>query len=530
MTWISLICLLALTSSAFGQSGYGGGYGTPSVKQIPKLLTVFRTPTITRQNVPTQGYGQQQVQQPITTDMFQPMVPQQDTPIVVKQQNYGYGQFNQGFPQQDQTIPQAPVMTEADMNCRGQRAETVIPVDNGRRFFVCLDDGKGVEQWCPKGLFYHPQSQRCERKLGPLPDLCASQPCLNGGQCAQTDTSSYQCQCAQGFDGKNCELDARVCQTQQPCGQAPDTRCQSFRLGAALQYICIIQDGQAYGLSISQAVQSPCQGTDGPQALTVSNNGFIMCDGERMFVESCPGGTLWDDVNKACVWPDMQFTPQQDQSTGYGYGQQRMIIKQVPTYGGQSQMVIPQQLDQPRQVQGYGGQSQIVIPQQLDQPKQVQGYGDQSQVVIPQQLDQPKQVQGYGGQSQIVIPQLDQPKQVQGYGGQSQIVIPQLDQPKQAPSYGGYGGGQSQVVIPQLDQPKQAPSYGGYGGGQSQVVIPQLDQPKQAPSYGGYGGGQSQVAIPQLDQSRPIHSFGSHMIPQRFQQTKQGGLPGWSTK
>lgn len=31
-----------------------------------------------------------------------------------------------------------------------------------------------------------------------------------------------------------------------------------------------------------------------------------MCDGESMFVESCPGGTIWDDLNKACVWPDMQ--------------------------------------------------------------------------------------------------------------------------------------------------------------------------------------------------------------------------------
>jgi hypothetical protein len=33
-----------------------------------------------------------------------------------------------------------------------------------------------------------------------------------------------------------------------------------------------------------------------------------MCDGERMFVESCPGGTVWDDFNRACVWPDMQTT------------------------------------------------------------------------------------------------------------------------------------------------------------------------------------------------------------------------------
>jgi hypothetical protein len=42
-----------------------------------------------------------------------------------------------------------------------------------------------------------------------------------------------------------------------------------------------------------------------------------MCDGERLFVESCPGGTIWDDLNKACVWPDMQTTaPQLDQQQG----------------------------------------------------------------------------------------------------------------------------------------------------------------------------------------------------------------------
>jgi hypothetical protein len=32
-----------------------------------------------------------------------------------------------------------------------------------------------------------------------------------------------------------------------------------------------------------------------------------------MFVESCPGGTIWDDVEKACTWPDMQTSQQLDQ-------------------------------------------------------------------------------------------------------------------------------------------------------------------------------------------------------------------------
>jgi len=42
-----------------------------------------------------------------------------------------------------------------------------------------------------------------------------------------------------------------------------------------------------------------------------------MCDDELMLIGSCPGGTIWDDLNKACVWPDMQTaTLQLDQQEG----------------------------------------------------------------------------------------------------------------------------------------------------------------------------------------------------------------------
>jgi hypothetical protein len=52
-----------------------------------------------------------------------------------------------------------------DLLCRGQQAETVIPLENGRKFVVCLDDSKGFEQQCPKGLFYQQESRRCERSM-----------------------------------------------------------------------------------------------------------------------------------------------------------------------------------------------------------------------------------------------------------------------------------------------------------------------------------------------------------------------------
>lgn len=71
-------------------------------------------------------------------------------------------------------------------------------------------------------------------------------------------------------------------------------------------YLFRKKENQINFVLIYLAQPSPCTGTDGPQSLAFSDKGFIMCDGESMFIESCPGGTVWDDLNKACVWPDMQ--------------------------------------------------------------------------------------------------------------------------------------------------------------------------------------------------------------------------------
>jgi hypothetical protein len=503
MTLFSLICcLLALSSSAFGRTAYGGGYSSVPLTNQPKSFM---------DQIPVQsGYGQQQpmglssgiqqdtqfqtslpTQQPISSGYGSSFSTQQlqkpdtfiqaDRPVV--QQSYGSQQpmtiptarpvvslQQQLFDQQQllqQKIQESQIVTDADVQCRGQRAETVIPIDSGRRFIVCLDDGKGYEQQCPKGLYFHPESRRCERKLGTLENPCATQPCLNGGQCTATDVSSYQCQCPPGFDGKTCELDARVCQTQQPCGQSPDARCQSFRLGAALQYICILQNGVAYGLNVQQAQQSPCQGVDGPRPLAISDKGFIMCDGEFMFVESCPGGTVWDDLNKACVWPDMQgivtgtLADQTPQVSGYGqsYGQQRTITTPTLSYGSQTPLPRPVQdtrkfmttFDQTPFKSGYGSQVS------MDQAPIKSGYGSQIS------MDQAPIKSGYGSQISM-----DQAPVKSGYGSQiSMDQRPVQDFRKfmtfdQTPVKSGYG---SQVSM-DLPQFQDQSSYG------SQQVLP----------------------------------------------------------
>jgi hypothetical protein len=377
------------------------------------------------------------------------------------------------------------------MLCQGQPAETVIPIEDNRRFVVCIGDNKGVVQNCPKGLFYHTTSRRCERKLGPLENVCASSPCLNGGQCVPTE-SWYQCQCAPGYDGHLCEFDAHYCQSQYPCGQSPDARCQSFRYGAALQWVCIFQDGLAYGLSSTQVQPSPCQGIDGPQALAVSNKGFIMCDGERMHVESCPGGTIWDDLNKACTWPDMQGVvgvPQLDQPSGYG---QPRTIPIEPTYGGG--YGAPRILDQPTFGGGYGA------PRILDQST----FGPKVGMLRHHHHAKGKFLQpsGYGAPVESrIMPKLVEPM---AYGGQQDRTFIQ-------PS--GYGAPLESRTFPKLisEQPS------GYGAPLEPRTFPKLilDQPS------GYGSQQDLKTIP----IQPSGGYGGQPEPKLFpvQPTGYGG-------
>jgi hypothetical protein len=576
---ITLVCcLLALSSSAFGRSTYGS-YPSTSLTSVPSVggmrdLTSQQQPFLgqisTQSQVPiSSGYGQQNIglssgitsgiqqdtqlqptisgsqsiptQQPISSGYGSSInVPSYSRrlPIVadqsfvspssfgVQQQINGQtrglvGQQQPVFDQQSltQKVPELPTVTEADTTCRGQQPETVIPLDEGRRFIVCVGGGKGYEQYCPKGLYYHSESRRCERKLGPLENPCNTQPCLNGGQCVQTDVSSYQCQCLAGFDGKNCELDARVCQTQQPCGQSPDSRCQSFRLGAALQYICILQNGAAYGLSAQQVQQSPCQGVDGPQPLAITDKGFIMCDGELMYVESCPGGTVWDELNKACVWPDMQgvvvtsFSDQVQQPIS-GYGSQRSLTT-LPAYSSQTQVLQRPVLDQQRPVSSFGQTPVQSYGSQLSTPSKTQTSQFQILQPIPSQQDQNQQLQG--SQQSFRLPsQQDQNQLFQG-SQQSSRLSSQQDQnqlfqvPQQSSRFPPQQDQSQAFQVPQQDdltQPLSVPqSQTSQLGTQQQIQLPQ-----------------QQIQLPQ----RPIQLPQQQMqLPQQQLQILQQRQPLW---
>jgi len=407
MTLISFICLLALSSSAFGRSSYGSYSSQEPIRELTSQQRTLMPQSSMTNTIPT-GYGQQ-INSYSPSESKSMMMMNSRTVLPVPE-----------------PIP-VQQWANAEMQCRGQRPGTIIPLDNGRRWITCLEEEKAVEQSCPRNLFYNLESRRCERRAGALENPCISQPCLNNGQCLPIDSSSFECKCAAGFDGHFCELDARVCQTQQPCGQASGTRCQSFRSGAALQYVCIHQNELAYGFTGQQVQPSPCQNIDGTHPLLISDKGFLMCDGERMYVESCPGGTIWDDVNKACVWPDMQgffgssrpVEPVKD----YSYSQPKPVatpsftgpvvpsvrtIEPVSSYG---QMPMQRSFEQSSlpvsQQQSYSSQMtlpkmtdltiQSTLPKPMDMPIQQQ--------TIPKTMDLPiQQTSSYGSQQMFQQP------------------------------------------------------------------------------------------------------------------------------
>jgi hypothetical protein len=488
MTWVSLICLLALSSSVFGGPTYGS-YSSGSIMRDP----VIQRPVV--QTFPTQGqsgYGQGS-DYSSSTQLFpqkQQTLLQSDSPVRsfdTVQSGYGSQQRTLFDQTPQQIIQPAPMLTQADILCRGQRAETVIPLGDSTRFVVCLDESKGEEQECPRGLRYHVESRRCERKFAPLESPCASQPCLNGGQCIQTDVSSYECRCTSGYDGKTCELDARVCQTQQPCGQTQGSRCQSFRWGAALDYICIFQNELAYGLNTQQVHQSPCRGIDGPQPLAHTDKGFIMCDGERMFIESCPGGTGWDDLNKACVWPDKRFEVGTNFIEHLRYGKKNTVLVE-PTYGSQIVSPKPQQ-DFQRFIsfeklpeQSYGSQSTIQrpsteyqkLPTTFDKLPE-QSYGSQLTVQRPQNDFQKYSLtfdkapeQSYGSHLTVQRPQNDFQKYSltfdkapeQSYGSQLSFRRPEADLPRVQELTSSYESKSN--ILPQRDTVQTQRQSSGY--------------------------------------------------------------------
>jgi len=314
-----------------------------------------------------------------------------------------------------------------------------------------------------------------KKKLSQLLPPCLSNPCQNGGQCSELDIFTYKCDCPVGWEGQQCERDQRAC-LQQPCGQ--DGVCKGFRFGSALTFVCICQDGNSYGPNCQQAIPNPCQSTEQYLPMSYTDKGFVMCDGERFFIESCPGTTTWDNSQKTCVSMDLPLA--QDQGN---YQQTQSWTKQ--------------QFEQPmRPRQQMGG-----MTQQFDMPREKsmmssQGYGQQ-------QFDMPRE------KPMMMRPQFDMSREKSMMSSQGYEQQPQLDMPREKSMMSSQGYEQPQQQLDMM--PQQTSSM--YGSKQMQQDV--------QPSVSGYSSGIQQ----QFDTPKPHHHRTQHIAsaysPQQFDISQQ---------
>ncbi|XP_047451181.1 protein jagged-1b isoform X2 [Mugil cephalus] len=95
---------------------------------------------------------------------------------------------------------------------------------------------------CVYGSCTHPWQCVCDVNWGGL--LCdkdlnycgTHQPCKNGGTCTNTEPNEYQCECQEGFRGRNCDIVVRQCD-RNPCGRG--STCQE----AAGGFRCLCPPG-----------------------------------------------------------------------------------------------------------------------------------------------------------------------------------------------------------------------------------------------------------------------------------------------
>jgi hypothetical protein len=145
-----------------------------------------------------------------------------------------------------------------------------------------------------------------------------------------------------------------------------------------------------------------------------------------MFVESCPGGTIWDDINKSCVWPDLNGV------IGASFDE----LPKVSSYGSYS----TPSFEQPK-ISSYSTPS-------FEQTK-VSSYG--SSYSTPS-LEHPKVFRdtpvksSYGApiQQKTVFLQEDLP--TTNYGSKTEFTFPQQDRVEQpVQSYSSYSAPQAMI-------------------------------------------------------------------------------------
>jgi len=290
----------------------------------PKLSSVVKTPT----SLMTKPLA---VVEPIEQFVAAP-VPV-TTPVVGRSQNLPKTAVQQPtaprttVPKAQQPSIMAPKLTnlvpaartaaqsrkmELNNYCLGHSSGDQVPHPlDKRRFIFCKKNGDFVEMNCPGNLIYNTFLSRCDYTDKQPASPCASNPCQNGGECFELDAMRYRCDCIEGFSGEQCTRGIDAC-FSNPCGA--NGVCNVLPL-KNVPYYCMCDSETRYGMDCETlAVNNPCMtdrsSTETYIASEISNQLFVHCEAESMFLKFCNEPLVWDQETSSCVWSSDQVASQ----------------------------------------------------------------------------------------------------------------------------------------------------------------------------------------------------------------------------
>lgn len=168
-------------------------------------------------------------------------------------------------------------------------------------FIICYGFGEFTVMECPEHLVFNAHTQRCDLTTD-VPMGCASNPCLNNGQCADVAPGIFQCKCPIGFNGPHCErVDA--CSTNT-CGG--DGVCIALPAGSPVPNACMCNGGRSIGVNCASAEANPCiQPNSNLRLFSVNFNPslFAHCEGARPNFMFCQAPLIFNAAKQSCDWP-----------------------------------------------------------------------------------------------------------------------------------------------------------------------------------------------------------------------------------
>lgn len=187
--------------------------------------------------------------------------------------------------------------------CKTKKMEQIQHPFSAHHFILCKQDNSFSVMECPSTLVFNPYLNRCDYTSDMPPPACSSNPCKNNGKCLDLDNFQFKCMCESEFSGDFCERRNDPC-FSNPCsfkGVCINLPIQS------ISYYCKCNFGKTYGLDCSRnAFINPCltpreNEIEAYFSSPISDQLFIQCEREDMFVKFCADSLIWSQKEQACV-------------------------------------------------------------------------------------------------------------------------------------------------------------------------------------------------------------------------------------